>query len=251
MYFSKSNSYDATNYSQFLLTIGLIYPYEVKREMQAENKAKQTVPQQEDTAADAATSTPPPLWQEQRRHKRVELEIGVRFMLSDKTEYTGILSNVSAGGLSVLTEAQPEMGSLVIFYIDELGRFEGKVRRVVDSGFAAEFANSDSKRDRTADVLTWVLNKDLVSEDNQRKHPRSLLVKNASLQLSDGTKVPCQIMDMSLGGVFVKISDKPPMGEVIRIGQMEGRVVRHTAAGVGIEFMNVDLPQRGLNKKLF
>ena len=188
---------------------------------------------------------------EQRRHRRVQLDISVRFMLSDQTEYLGKILDISAGGLALQTDAKPDLGSKVVFYIDDLGRYEGEVRRVLQHGFAVEFSTSDGKKDKTADNLTWLINRELVAEQNSREHPRSILMKEAKLKRADGSELICEIIDMSLGGVLLTVTDRPPIGEIIEIGQMEGRVVRHTDTGVGIEFLNVNIPRRKLTGGLF
>ena len=196
-------------------------------------------------------SQAPSTWQEQRRHRRVQLDISVRFMLSDQTEHIGTILDISAGGLALATDAKPDLGSTVVFYIDDLGRYEGQVRRILEHGFAVEFSTSDNKRDKTADNLTWLINRQLVADQNDRQHQRSVLMKEATLKRADGTEVGCEIIDMSLGGVLLRVADRPPIGEIIEIGQMEGRVVRHTESGVGIEFLNVNIPRRKLSGGLF
>ena len=196
-------------------------------------------------------SQTPSSWQEQRRHRRVQLDISVRFMLSDQTEYIGTILDISAGGLALLSDAKPALGTAVVFYIDDLGRYEGQVRRILDHGFAVEFSLSDNKKDKTADNLTWLINRQLVADQNDRQHQRSVLMKEATLKRADGSQLACEIIDMSLGGVLLSVTDRPPIGEIIEIGQMEGRVVRHTETGVGIEFLNVNIPRRKLSGGLF
>ena len=47
----------------------------------------------------------------------------------------------------------------------------------------------------------------------------------------------CEVLDLSLSGVSLRTETKPPIGEVVLIGQMAGRVARHHDSGIGIEFV--------------
>ena len=48
--------------------------------------------------------------------------------------------------------------------------------------------------------------------------------------------VPCEVLDLSLSGLSLKTAVKPLIGEVITIGHVSGRVVRHHETGVALEF---------------
>ena len=47
---------------------------------------------------------------------------------------------------------------------------------------------------------------------------------------------------MSLGGANVGTDLRAPIGTVVSIGRMKGRVVRHTAEGIAIAFS--DIPEK-------
>jgi hypothetical protein len=48
--------------------------------------------------------------------------------------------------------------------------------------------------------------------------------------------VQCEVLDLSLSGLSLKTMVKPPLGEVITIGHVSGRVVRHHESGIAVEF---------------
>lgn len=194
----------------------------------------------------------PPLWHEQRRHRRVNLDITVRFLLPDRSEHEGRILDISAGGIAIQTDVDVQVGQTVIMYIDEVGRFEGDVRRVFAEGFAVEFRTTWLKIERTAEQLTWHVNKKRYEDlANLRRYPREATTKNAILRRADGTLVACKVADMSVGGLAIEIGERPPVGEIITIGHMEGRVVRHYGAGIAIELINVKERKRGLATSLF
>jgi hypothetical protein len=60
---------------------------------------------------------------------------------------------------------------------------------------------------------------------------------------SDGTSVKCEVLDLSQSGISLKTQVKPAVGEFVLIGQLAGRIARHHADGVGIEFVGLG-PER-------
>ncbi len=192
-----------------------------------------------------------PLWRDQRRHRRVQLTIDARFLLPDQTEHTGAVHDISAGGVALSSDTKPEVGDKIIVYIDEMGGYEGRVVRTLEVGFSVEFESSPAKRERTVNQLTWVANKPTGTAIDDRQYSRKSVSQNSMLLRADGIQLKCSITDMSVGGMAIKIADKPPIGEIIMIGRMEGRVVRHFPEGVGIEFLKVPQNRRTITQPLF
>jgi CheY-like chemotaxis protein len=56
------------------------------------------------------------------------------------------------------------------------------------------------------------------------------------LTLSDGTKQACCVVNLSLGGAAIETYPRPAIGTQVSIGRTNGRVIRHTANGVAVEF---------------
>ncbi len=193
-----------------------------------------------------------PLWREQRRHRRVSLDISIRFLMPDRSEHVGHVLDISGSGIAIGSDVKASSGDNLIIYVDEVGRFEGKVKRVFDGGFAVEFRTSWIKIERTVEQLTWHLNKQHFDDlTNDRQFPRETMTKNAILRRADGTLIACKVTDMSVGGFAIEIAERPPIGEIIEIGKMEGRVVRHEGSGVAIELIDVKERKRGLADSLF
>jgi CheY-like chemotaxis protein len=47
----------------------------------------------------------------------------------------------------------------------------------------------------------------------------------------------CRVLDLSLSGAALQLAARPPIGERVRVGRTEGRVVRHTNDGIAVEFV--------------
>jgi PilZ domain len=175
---------------------------------------------------------------ERRRFRRVKIELpGRLFIPADSREARCTINDLSPGGAAITCETIPEAGTPVVLYVDNFGRFEGNVVRNDGSGFGVAFVCTPSKRERTAEQLILFLNKSLVDDNVLRRHERTSQKGFAKFTRADGQIIHCEVTDISVGGVSLKTDIKPPIGEYVLIAQVAGRVARHHADGVGIEFI--------------
>lgn len=175
---------------------------------------------------------------ERRRFKRVAVELSGRlFVPAVNHEAVCKVLDMSPGGARIGSDVVPENGSQVVIYIDGFGRFEGKVARPVEGGFGIEFSCSAHKRERIAEQLTLYLNGGKIEESSLRRHDRTATKGMARFTRANGDVVNCEVLDLSLSGVSLATEIRPPVGEFVLIGQMAGRVARHHATGIGIEFI--------------
>lgn len=177
---------------------------------------------------------------EQRSFQRVSVNLPGRLMLASHDEYDCTVLDMSPGDASFVCAARPRMGERIIAYVDHLGRIEGTVALLNDSGFAITLNATDRKREKLAAQLTWIANKHELGLPEDRRHSR-LTPRNTriDLTLDDGRRYPCRIIDLSLSGAAVDIDVRPALGTAVQLGHMKGRVVRHFQEGVAIEFSSV------------
>ena len=175
---------------------------------------------------------------ERRRFRRVKVDLpGRLFIPADSREARCTVSDLSPGGAAITCEIVPDAGTPVILYVDSFGRFEGTVVRSEGNGFGVAFVCTPSKRERTAEQLILFLNKTLVDDSVLRRHERTNQKGFAKFTRADGQIIHCEVSDISVGGVSLKTDIKPPIGEFVLIAQIAGRVVRHHADGIGVEFL--------------
>jgi PilZ domain len=181
---------------------------------------------------------------ERRRFRRVRLDIaGKVFVPSDEREAACRIVDLSPGGARVACEFAVRAGTSVVLYAGGFGRFEGTVARPadgakqLDTNFGVKFHCSALKRERIAEQLIVFMNKGVIDEAAMRRHERAPTQGLARFTRANGDLVGCEVLDLSLSGVSLKADVKPPLGEVVLIGQMAGRVVRHHESGVAIEFV--------------
>jgi hypothetical protein len=155
---------------------------------------------------------------------------------------------MSLSGIALVADAEVPLGAHLIVYLDDFGRFEGPVVRSFDGGFAIETALSGPRRERVAERLNAYANGNAKADAaSGRAFPRYApqeagIEESSLLTLADGSTAPCRIVDMSLGGANVATELRAPVGTLVSIGRMKGRVVRHTPEGIAIEF--TDIPER-------
>lgn len=178
--------------------------------------------------------------QERRRHARVKVEVPGRLMLENKQEFSCETADISPGGIFLRTEANGRTTEKVIAYLDYLGRVEGIIVRTTPAGFALKLALTPMKRDRIADLLTWLVNRPAFGDMEDRRHHRIVPhILDTVLQVDPGIALPARIIDISISGAGVSVADQPSIGSRVIIGNTPGKVVRHLPEGVAVEFLRL------------
>ncbi|XEN30602.1 hypothetical protein M728_001199 [Ensifer sp. WSM1721] len=172
--------------------------------------------------------------------QRVSVNLSGRLMLANRDEYECTVLDMSPGDVLFASAARPRAGERVIAYIDHVGRLEGTVSRLADDAFVIQLNATERKREKLAAQLTWIANKHELGLPEDRRHdrlaPRKILTE---LTVDTGEKYSCRIIDLSLSGAAIDVDIRPPIGTLIRLGNMKGRIVRHFQEGVAIEFSSV------------
>jgi hypothetical protein len=183
------------------------------------------------------------LSEERRRFQRVRVNLLGRYMLADRREFPCQVVNMSPGGMAVIAPVAGQPGERVIAYVDHLGRLEGKIARLFQNGFAMTISATPRKRDKLAAQLTWLANRHILSLPEDRRHGR-IVPRNpaARLIMPNGINLSCRIIDMSLSGAGIATAERPPIGALVTVGKVQGRVVRHLEDGFAIEFTRLQHP---------
>jgi PilZ domain len=183
------------------------------------------------------------LSEDRRRHQRVRVNLLGRYMLADRREFPCQVVNMSPGGMALIAPVAGAGGERVIAYVDHLGRLEGRVARLFQNGFAMTISATERKRDKLAAQLTWLANRHLLASPEDRRHGRRVPRNPAGrLILPSGVNLTCRIIDVSESGVGVATDQRPPIGSLVTIGKIQGRVVRHLEEGFAVEFTRLQHP---------
>jgi hypothetical protein len=177
------------------------------------------------------------LSEERRRFQRVRVNLLGRYMLADRREFPCQVVNMSPGGMAIIAPVGGAPGERIIAYVDHLGRLEGHVARPFQNGFAMTISATSRKRDKLAAQLTWLANRHILGLPEDRRHgriaPRNPLGR---LIMPNGVNLTCRIIDVSQSGAGIATNERPPIGALVTLGKVQGRVVRHLEEGFAIEF---------------
>jgi hypothetical protein len=104
-------------------------------------------------------------------------------------------------------------------------------------------AATERKRDKLAAQLTWLANRHLLDSPEDRRHGR-MTPKNpiSRLIMPNGVNLACRIIDVSQSGAGIATDERPPIGALVTLGKVQGRVVRHLENGFAIEFTRLQHP---------
>lgn len=180
--------------------------------------------------------------QERRRHARVPLELHGRFWSAIAGEHACTLIDISPGGARVTARTPPGTDTTIVLMIASIGRIEGKVIRVEGEEFCLRFNATMRKRDKLADTITWRFNKDRLGLEEDRHAPRKPGRGRARVLLNDGVIIQANVLDVSVTGAAFECLERPRLGELVRVGEMTGRVARILDNGFAVVF---DPPETG------
>ena len=125
---------------------------------------------------------------DRRRHRQVPVKVIGRFMRENKQEYPCQVINMSAGGMALLAPVGCDVDERIVAYLDNLGRIEGIVVRRFEGGFAVRILASLYKRERIANLLTWLVNQETLGLTEERRHERIVPRVDASKLILPGRR---------------------------------------------------------------
>ena len=170
---------------------------------------------------------------DQRRYRRISLDLAARIVVNSIDEYQGRLVNISPGNLAVRVGGKVNVGDAAVVYISGLDVIEGRVARVLPDGFALSFLLSKKRRQLLTEQLMLRANPEAAEGlGDKRSAPRHTGGEQRMVcRLSDGGSLFVRVFEWSVNGVSVDSPRKPPVGAPIHIGRFRATVVRHTPRG--------------------
>ncbi|MEY2756243.1 MAG: hypothetical protein RIR33_21 [Pseudomonadota bacterium] len=179
---------------------------------------------------------------DRRRHRRVIWQVPVRGLTGAGEEFACNTIDVCAGGIRINLARPLAKGEELVLYIDGIGRVEGAVVRILNEvGYAIEFRVPPRKREKIADALTWLVNKDRLGLSDERIAERRPATGQVIAIHGKDTSIACAVVDVSLFGVALKTSGPRPMiGDRVQIGERAGTCVRYIDGGFAVDFRTLD-----------
>ena len=175
--------------------------------------------------------------QERRHHQRVKVVLPGRYMLEDRREYSCQTIDISPGGVAFAGDEKGRLGERVIAYLNQIGRVEGTIARHLEQGFAIRMKLPAIKREKLADQLTWLANRQALGMAEDRRHERiAPRIVHTTLRLPNGQEYVAKLVDISISGAALTVAATPPIGSPVVVGETAAQVVRHFAGGIAVEF---------------
>ncbi len=167
----------------------------------------------------------------------MKLAVLGRYMLPNRQEYPCQTLNMSPGGVALVAPVPGCLKERVICYLDQLGRVEGTIARHFEHGFALQISVPLLKREKLADQLTWLANRQALGMPEDRRHERIVpRHPRSTLILPDRREVAVKLIDISLSGAAMITELRPPIGTMVTLGRTSAHVVRVFGNGIAVEF---------------
>ena len=174
---------------------------------------------------------------EQRRSERWPISLaGKMFVPAEEATIDCRIVDLSDSGAGAECEEMPPLSAFTILYVEGFGRFEAVVARVEGKVLGLRFVFNDKKRKGLVEKLRRFIETGSIDPTALRRHRRMAGTETAQFVASNGDRVPCEILDISLTGASLRTHGRPLIGETISIGLMPARVVRYHDRGIAVVF---------------
>jgi hypothetical protein len=182
---------------------------------------------------------------ERRRFRRMPITVTGRLLDTFGREHDCRSADISPGDVRIAAVNLPPIGERVVIYLEGIGRVSGKVARKCGEGeVAVIFDFSAHKREKMAEQLTLIINRDLGIEAPVRPTIRDG-AQHIKLEFETGEAYEGEVVDFSLAGISIKSKRPPPLiGVWVRVGNVYGRVARLIEGGFAIDFEPRNTPNQ-------
>jgi hypothetical protein len=150
--------------------------------------------------------------------------------------------SVATGRAVVTTETAVERGERVALRFETIGIRHGVIERALKDGFIVNFVDEAAGEGAVDARIDWLNRKTRGRAEDRRAYKR-VVPRNANAVLILGAEshMDCRIKDMSCSGAAVVAPVVPPIGNLLAIGAVPARVVRHFEGGFGVRFLEAQV----------
>jgi hypothetical protein len=189
---------------------------------------------------DAAVSGPA----SNRKFERVLVALDGAIFANGVTQECQIL-DLSAGGARLQRDNPIALTGELFLYIKGFGRFRAEVVRSNNTELAVRFVpNNEATMGVLKGLSNYVKGLDTPAT-KMRKEARIPTSIAAVCRMANGAAVPCEIIDASMNSMSLRISERPRIGSLIKLGGTKVRVVRHHAQGIAVQCLPPPSPKSG------
>jgi hypothetical protein len=166
----------------------------------------------------------------------IKIRVGGRYMLPGGVEHACETRSLSLATIEVLAPESGLLGDPVTLYLDDVGPVAGTVQVIWSDGFTLAVDVGPERRARFAARLDW-LAAQASGLAEQRSDPRIVPThRTVEVRRADGRVLAGTVVDLSMTGAAIAVTDLPPVGEAVTIGKRRATVVRHLQDGFAVTF---------------
>ena len=126
----------------------------------------------------------------------------------------------------------------VVLRLDHFGELQGVVGRVFDGGLFIKLAMTKTARVSFTEKLDWFEKIKNHDAPDRRIEPRFVpLNPYTQIMWPDGKRETCRVVDLSVSGAAMAADTIPPLGTVLAVGKVIGRVARCFSGGFAVRFV--------------
>ena len=175
---------------------------------------------------------------DRRGSERVSAQLeGRLYVPAEERELECMVVNLSVSGAGIHCEEPPPLDAFVVLYVDGFGRFDGVTTRYCEGELGLKFVCKDAKRKRLEQDLEVFVREGMSGVTHLHRDRRAAAgVRIDSFICSDGSRASCTLLDISLQSATLKTLARPPIGDVILLGQTKAWVMRHHQQGIDVQF---------------
>lgn len=160
----------------------------------------------------------------------------------DAQSYPFSARSVATTRAVISTEVTVERGERIALRFDSVGIRRGVVERALKDGFIVNFVEEETAAVGVDARIDWLKKKATRRAEDRRVHKRVIPREtNAVLILGAESHLECKIRDMSCSGAAIAASVQPPVGNLLAIGSVPARVVRHFEGGFAVRFLEIQV----------
>lgn len=187
----------------------------------------------------ASLPAPVPYFGDKRKTRRWPVGIkGKIFVPERQYGEECLISDLSTAGAGLKTSCSAALGTKVVLYIDEFGRYDATIVQSYRRKVGVKFQISDNKRARTADLITNYVTHGTAGATSLRSSVRVTGVSSLkSFANESGEAAACKVLDIALTGASLETEARPEIGAQIFFGEIAARVVRHIPNGIAVAFV--------------
>ena len=154
-------------------------------------------------------------------------------------KYRARIVDISRSGAAITARARMRVGERTILTIHDMGRYRGTVMRHIGDGVAIRFEETEA-RPVLKDATALGSPGSVRATTDKRKFLRAATTAPASI-ITGGERIDGSLLDLSAGGTALRVDIKPAIAHTVilyieQLGRMRGRITRHFAEGIAIEF---------------